>query len=52
MRGAGCAAAASILLSSNLNVAMLQLLLTFSSAYAPGVVVKPKLFPPHAPHTA
>ena len=50
--GAGWAAAASIVLSSNLKVAILQFELWFVSAKLPEVVVKPVSFPPQAPHTA
>ena len=52
MYGAGWDIIASMALKSNLKQAKLQFELGFCVDQAPGVLVKPKLFPPQAPHTA
>ena len=51
-KGKGFAKAACILFNSNLNTAKLQFVLLFVGDHTPGVLVKPKSFPPHAPQTA
>ena len=52
MSGAGWAAMASMVLSSNLKQAKLQFELGLLGDHTPGVLVKPKSLPPQPPHTA
>ena len=51
-KGEGWAKIASRVLRSNLKTAILQFGLGFWGDQLPGVDVKPKSFPPQAPHTA